>query len=961
MKKILSIATVGACLALPVLHAADAAYINYGSTNNPQIDARVVVNYGLIQAVNNDLFETQSTQYLTNQSSGDFWGYPGFRFDYASATGRSPSINFINKGLIEAFGAGGSLGGVSIGLVDGSLGPMGYLSGSYILVSSDNIQNPGLMTTDEQGLIRLEGRNVDLTRGGMRAGQAAEEAVFGENRGSFDGTNYNNVAGIVDSRPSRVATNTVRIAQLDSPAGFAPFAYTNAITESNFTVQVIYVSTNGVDSNILASVRFAPPDSTMHAEYFQPDVINDGMIGVVQLGMTNLDIITGKPFTNFVYVLDTAAMAGAQTNWSLMTNISTLPQVGTRPVSFEVTRTTPMEWRAGTTNNTIYTNTLLVNPAYANTAVTNFLGVYNFEVGIPIAQGNVAGGQDSIYGSYFSIYEVGIQEPTNWPGRVEIDASTLILDRARIRAESMIGLKADKLVYKEDPLLDAPHLYLDLGTDTGLLVVSNLVAQSVKRMAGSVSVETHIYTNQLLVAVTNAPEGEGEPTIETNALDVKTHVLLVDYTQLKADAVVAADEVRFRGKNVDLYDRINANHSLVIDSLGLRNAGEINVFDRLDSLGAPNFPRMKYLTNLGTFTVPNQFWIGADRATPYESIVNGGLMRSSSLHIKAKLFENSGRLFATGGPVEIEATEAAKLDDGTISAAALFSLTAGEIKARNTRVSAGGFSINTDHIADGGSNVWQTYDGFQLVRKPEGDLFGFDIQSLPPVFTQARHIWAAEDRGNTAAGFTNNAVIGRLFLVPTNFSSFSFEGVGGNQALYVDYLSITNVPTNTLASVISVAEGFNVYFADANVPVDLLDGLSDGRLRWSKSFAGPNSSIGMPDAYGKTNYYNRALRNHRTIDSDGDGIANATDATPFSGTVIKEIDVVITPKPAALITWPAVTNFNYTVQYVTNLANVNWQNLTNLTYKGTTNGPVTVQDVLPKNSSQRYYRVLYGL
>ncbi|HSA03277.1 MAG TPA: hypothetical protein P5055_21320, partial [Candidatus Paceibacterota bacterium] len=482
MKKILSIATLGACLALPALRAADATYINYASTNNPQIDARVVVNYGTIQTADNDLFGTQNTQYLTNQSSGDFWGYPGFRFDYASPTSRGPMVNFVNKGLIESYGAGGSFGGVSVGFLEGEIGPMGFLSGSYIVVSSSNIENPGLMTSDEQGLIRLEGQNVDLTRGGMRAGQAAEESDFGEMRGDFDGTNYNNVAGIVDSRPSRVSTNTVRIAQLDSPRGYVSFAYTNAISESNFTVQVIYVTTNNVDSNILASVRFAPPDSTAHADYFQPDVINDGMIGVVQLGMTNLDIITGKPFTNFVYVLDTAAMAGAQTNWSLMTNRSTLPRVGTRPVPFEVTRSTPMEWRAGTTNNTVYTNTLLLNPAYANTAVTNLLGVYNFEVGIPIAQGNVAGGEDPIYGGFYSIYEVGIQEPTNWPGRVEIEANTLTLDRARIRAESMISLKADKLVYKEDPLLDAPHLYLDLGTDTGLLVVSNLIAQSVKRM-----------------------------------------------------------------------------------------------------------------------------------------------------------------------------------------------------------------------------------------------------------------------------------------------------------------------------------------------------------------------------------------------------------------------------------------------------------------------------------------------
>ncbi|PYK97693.1 MAG: hypothetical protein DME19_15380, partial [Verrucomicrobia bacterium] len=42
------------------------------------------------------------------------------------------------------------------------------LANSYVEINATNIVNHGLLESDNQGLIRLEGQNVDLSRGGIK-------------------------------------------------------------------------------------------------------------------------------------------------------------------------------------------------------------------------------------------------------------------------------------------------------------------------------------------------------------------------------------------------------------------------------------------------------------------------------------------------------------------------------------------------------------------------------------------------------------------------------------------------------------------------------------------------------------------------------------------------------------------------------------------------------------------------
>jgi hypothetical protein len=79
--------------------------------------------------------------------------------------------------------------------------------------------------------------------------------------------------------------------------------------------------------------------------------------------------------------------------------------------------------------------------------------------------------------------------------------------------------------------------------------------------------------------------------------------------------------------------------------------------------------------------------------------------------------------------------------------------------------------------------------------------------------------------------------------------------------------------------------------------------------------------------------------------------------------------VVLTPDAAAnptifdaanntngfVITWTALLNRNYTVQWTDNLATTNWITLTNLT---STLPVVTVTDTTPPASTNRFYRII---
>jgi hypothetical protein len=241
------------------------------------------------------------------------------------------------------------------------------------------------------------------------------------------------------------------------------------------------------------------------------------------------------------------------------------------------------------------------------------------------------------------------------------------------------------------------------------------------------------------------------------------------------------------------------------------------------------------------------------------------------------------------------------------------------------------------------------------------------------------HSWAGEDRGVSSSGFNNNVGVGKLVLSsqsPNPF--FFFSGATGQNGLYVDLLDLSALGTN-YQRWIQIDPSLTIYYAAAKLgftpppngsgipqePEEYLDGQFGGHLRWVSSFAGPNSSVivlinGVPTPV------NSALRFSKIIDSNGNGIPNYYDPNPFGDGVSLTASLVGGLKSDSSssnvvgVSWFALTNKVYTVEYATNLAHPTWNLLLKYTNNAHTNRNVTVVDTnAPAIGVHRFYRVGY--
>jgi hypothetical protein len=269
----------------------------------------------------------------------------------------------------------------------------------------------------------------------------------------------------------------------------------------------------------------------------------------------------------------------------------------------------------------------------------------------------------------------------------------------------------------------------------------------------------------------------------------------------------------------------------------------------------------------------------------------------------------------------------------------------------------------TNSLVDSGGDAGSRLNvnrGFHLLMKPaEGDLLGTTLAAGAPRFSSILNRWAADDLGATAEGFSNNVAVGRLILSPAQNAELVLQGMGTSNAMYVDFLELAGTALNDLENSVRIDTNLVVYFAYANLPVEELDGMLDGRLRWVRDFAGPNSSVEVLLANGRTILVNRGLRESRIIDSDGDGLANFFDPFPFDDVVITSTQIFAGDPPRLEISWRAAANTVYTLEYSTSIALPEWQALLNYTNAVPTNRVVTVEDRLPDGAPQRFYRVRY--
>jgi hypothetical protein len=695
-------------------------------------------------------------------------------------------------------------------------------------------------------------------------------------------------------------------------------------------------------------------------------------------GLTNS--IAGGRDTHSLYIIDELPNVEYGQNFMLTNALVTASKPTQMPANFVITRFKPAEFEMGT------------SPSYQPRGFEFFLGTQNSPAFNDAYYGFrmtniVSRGQES----ELPVPDLEGVDGLLQPGRVVIDADNLDLRNARIRAEGGLRIQARHLIGSTNAVIDCQNLSLDLGNTNGLLVITNMVQEQVERFTGGVKAYSIAWGNNYVT------QGLGtDPTADTT-VNLHYHLLVVDAFLNTRTPVIVNDLTANSGKllkdttgnlvndasgKVVFKDpmriaeklRVNAEHLSVHRDLTLGKetrvgSGVFSIFtgqNRWDKTVAPD---LLYFTNHARINIPEQAHFGDDREVPYESWVNYGTNNAQDVYVRANVLHNIGRINAEA-TINLDAGSAI-LQEGNLYAGQSLIVKAQNLKMRfQTNTVGGDFILDVSGVlTDGGvgaDNIINAKRGIRLERKPaQGDLLGTEIRATVTDFESQRIHWPAEDRGATVGGFTDNAAIGRLILSNGNLSRFLFGGnEGGGNAIYIDYLEFIGLEEDDIGEnslpVMVIEEGYTVYFAAANVPAELLDGLYDGRLRWVKEFPGHNSSMPLYLApLDKTIRVNRSFRQSILFDTDDDGTANGFDLTPFGGGLPDITAVTRAEGNKVALEWMGIPGSLYRIEFKADVEQAKWQLLKEHFYDGLIVKRITYTDRLSRKTTRRFYRVVF--
>ena len=844
MKRIFYLFTVlicgGSSMAQPI-----PLFQNFGTiTNAIQIDALAFDNRGTFDISSALPYDMMHVISFTNLNLMESDG--GFRFDTTLPDRRKPAKDFVNSGTIRSDSFFGTIffGGFF------TFSPSGY-----IFVNSTNIDNSnGSLEVGSPGLLSLKGKNTDLSRSALIAGDPF--AGGGGGFGGFitvAGTNYyllpsdiTDIYGGAGVQTNDVDFQFVPPFDVSSPlhrvffpgggtngtlvsvpqsfsAEFEAFANVDETGDGDKLVQVVFVNTNFVDTNISATVTFAPFFFTSNPNIEDPLAPSI----IVEINSSSYDPITGGISTNTITFIDSSAQ---QTNLVMFTNFTARSNV--RPSSYEIT-TGNFFGGFGDEGNTPYAPELLYDPAlHSSNIIAGFYAGYGAQIGF-----------DS------TVTFTRPVDPTNLAPRIEISSDNLDLTLTRMRSEGPIIINTKHLISNAGSDISAGTLLADIGSTNGSLRVANLLPENFQRLEGSIYAWSFIWENDEL----------DPDTGETNT--VKFHVLILDqeFTANKRPSIAS---LVLRAPNLVIENdlKLDGTNRFVTENLTFNSVITVGGFD----LGSTNFVGVKNFINEtnAVFTGANTLKLGFGNGG-FDSIVNRGQISANSVLIKSDTFLNSGLIESLNGPIIIQ-SDSAEINSETNTPAQLRSaqdieITAQSLFATNSTIDAG-VSIFTftnfvfdpdtgefieelaqftnllsgklvldisDSITDGtltlGSplhNFWRVTDGFSLLKNPNaGDLYGTQIETTAPTnsFAAIRHIWAGDDRGPDAFGFIDNVTLGRLDItILSSTALLRFSGTGSGNALYVNHLEINNPSGFEITNSLVIDSNFKIYYRTSN-------------------------------------------------------------------------------------------------------------------------------------------------
>ena len=938
---LLSLLLARAALATDPLYQNDAV-LNYTVPGNPppNIDATNFVNNNTFTVNFSSLvyYEPWNVRNYTN--IGYMSANTGFTFD-------TQTTNMIPRRMANSFYNSANYNG------GGAIPNTGEIDcGIQLIVWATNIVNSGTIRMGPYTLMQITGGSVDFSRSLTTMGEGLG-SIFSGNLGVYClsaavGTDTNgDWVPATNLVPTRAKSSQPVISQLFLPNS-TPYFHVSGIGTSNVITWAIFLEDHS-------------PLNVTHNVYFNTNtaLVGGGFDTIEWIG-TYVDPMTGTTVNNYLYLNDITALS---TNDFIPTNALFTAGV---PSNFYFTNY-PTQVSIGAPASAGFPSGFSYNPG----VVTNFYSYVNAQLISTTTATNATWQNPS--GAF-----------TNLPDQIHITANQeLDLTLAQITGPNYLSLMAtNQFDGSAGAVIVAPYSDISLGATNGFLTVTNLLQAALPNWSGTIQA----WSGRWLFVDTNSVTNDFRVLLVNSRVSPTTQSQVQHFTLHGTNSVVICDAF-----NILSTLSIDAQN-LTLTTNGYGNGatsheGELNLISST-ILWQSALPNLRNLTNNGAITTENLIAFGSPPPANYTNFINHGVISDQGSTIYANYFENGGPFSCgTGAGSFTLQSLITLLTNGSITAGGDVSITTGSLVASNLVLQAGrsltlqvtnlltdtGVANGNSWSVGGGSSV-----GFNLPILPtNANLLGTTITNYAPQPNkQVVNTWAGLDRGAIVGGYTNNAAIGRLILDSLGAnSSFKFAGTGTSNALYVDYLELRDQATNRDGSgnftAISNAPNMVIYYAQAMMNgvsiAEKMNFKNGGRLRWVTNYAGHFSSTNIVFPDSTIFPYNAALAQSSDIDSDGDGIANLYDPTPFGNTghaasfsPPANFTIMLTNKPvlASLLKWQTVTKATNYVFYKTNFTMTNWLSLTNfITPSSPTSPPVTVMMSDPVAGPMRTYRV----
>lgn len=855
MKRFFSAALLAA-FSVAASAATAPSYINYGTVTSPvTVDATNFVNLGVFSPITTVPFDFSNVRNFTNRGTMANLG-SGFRFDTApsSAGVRRPAASFFNAPIAGNPAMNADISGAT-----------------HIMVWATNIVHRGVLNVSGGGLIRLDGRDVDASRGVIQVG------AFGDRQSLLPEAVFDTAWGFgeVEFAPGGLSPDAPQTGGYDYTLFMPPTPYVSIspgpglflfdmppgsltnqmfIRESgtNRSVQIVFLRNS--NPNISTRVFSRPNPSPQLAAY--------GLgIPIIEWSAVGTNAF-GQRITNFLYLTDTFGVNQTNiftTNYPFASpppQSVPIPPETLQPANFSISRfmflpaVMPVNW-TGTNVPAAWP------PGFWST---------NEQPGEVTAQ-------YSAYNVRIAATSTDPMQVTNLragPGRIEINATGVLnLNHTRIEGLNYLSIIAtNHFAGAPNASLLAAYADVRLGSTNGQLNTTGLLRPDLPRFNGVISCFSVTWTNELSILTNVTVDVDGVPTlVETNVpINAAFHVLFVDSSLANFIQPQVLD-LNIRSTNASVGDTFNVFNSLHLDveNLTILSNGVISARNPA-MVWADSAARVRNFTNFGLVNFWDTYaeisYVGRNAngsERPYGWFVNEitGASIAAAHRIVAANVVNSGVIESRVGPIHIHAVSNVSLLGGFLSAPnADITIHCHNLVISNSLpVSPLGRTLTlavTNNLLVGPS-YWEVFDGFNLLRRPvTGDLRETAVVSHAFPYAEVISTWAGEDRGPAPAGFTNNAALGRLTLDGGPHSLFTFTGAGpSSNALYVDVLILQNDAAlrdaggNLLA--LACNPGMRIYFGQVFANgVDItaeMNGRNGGALVHVPGVAGPMTVV----------------------------------------------------------------------------------------------------------------------